>query len=242
MGAFGLALGLGGVRRARRWAPLPGTPGRARVLEGRPRRWVSGAAPLSVRTATGRPWAAMARDGGGSSWVVCVWVGYAVAGAAVVVVRLRWWRCSAAAGDRSSSLVRWGRVLVVPVHLSGGGGPGGRRGPSPGAVAPERAPRLQGLARGPGGGARVGGSHGSGGCLGALVDESSGAGRWTGTDCRGRCGGPGSRGRRPRGPCAPGSPARGAPSTKLVPRARAGSPTIAGINAKMADGAPCARW
>ena len=47
---------------------------------------------------------------------------------------------------------------------------------APGVVAPERAPRLQGLARGLGGGACVGGSHGSGGCLDALGDESSGAG------------------------------------------------------------------
>lgn len=34
------------------------------MLDSRPRRWVLKAAPLSVRTATGRPWAAMARDGG----------------------------------------------------------------------------------------------------------------------------------------------------------------------------------
>ena len=39
----------------------------------------------------------------------CGGVGCAVAGGAAVVVR---WRCSAAVGDRSSSLVRWGRVRL----------------------------------------------------------------------------------------------------------------------------------
>ena len=86
-------------------------------------------------------------------------------------------------------------------------------------------PRLQGLARGLGGGACVGGAHGSGRCLDALVDESSGAGRWTGDLdpwslwwTRPPRGSPPSRCLRARIACS------GAPSTKSVPRAAAGGP------------------
>ena len=69
-------------------------------------------------------------------------------------VWLRWWRCSAAAGERSSGLARWDRARLRRfTHWAVA---------VPGAVAPERAPRLQGFARGLGGGACVGGSHGSG--------------------------------------------------------------------------------
>ena len=83
----------------------------------------------------------------GSSWVL--WgVGCAVAGGAVAVVWLRWWRC-AAAGEGSSGLVRWGRVrlrrlthwaVAVPGVVAAPRGPSRRNGPrarrgSPGARA-----------------------------------------------------------------------------------------------------------
>ena len=87
----------------------------------------------------------------GSSWVL--W-GLVVPWRAAAVVWLRWWRCSAAAGERSSGLARWDRARLRRfTHWAVA---------VPGAVAPEWAPRLQGLARGLGGGACVGGSHGSG--------------------------------------------------------------------------------
>ena len=77
----------------------------------------------------------------------------------------------------------------------------------PGAVAPERAPRLQGLARGPGGGARVGGAHGFRPMRPAPSSKSrpvQGDGQALATVVV-----PGPRGRRRRGACAAGSPARG---------------------------------
>ena len=89
----------------------------------------------------------------------------------------------------------------------------------PGAVAPERAPRLQGLARV--GGARVGGAHGSGGCLGALVDESSGVGDGQALATvvvPGPRGSPPPRFLRARIACP------GAPAALSVPRAAAGGP------------------
>ena len=59
----------------------------------------------------------------------------------------------------------------------------------PGVVAPERAPRLQGLARV--GGACVGGSHGSGRCDRCPRRRVVRRGRWTGTGHRGGAGPPG---------------------------------------------------
>ena len=50
----------------------------------------------------------------------------------------------------------------------------------PGAVAPERAPRLQGLAQGLGGGACVGGAHGSGRCDRCPRRRVVRCRRWTG--------------------------------------------------------------
>jgi len=58
----------------------------------------------------------------------------------------------------------------------------------PGAVAPERAPRLQGLAQGLGGGACVGGAHGSGRCDRCPRRRVVRRGRWTGTGHRGGAG------------------------------------------------------
>ena len=60
-------------------------------------------------------------------------------------------------------MARWGRVRLYQFTHWAVAVPGVVAVP-PGAVAPERAPRLQGLARGLGGGARVGGAHGSGRC------------------------------------------------------------------------------
>ena len=67
-----------------------------------------------------------------------------------------------------------GSGAVVPVHPSGGRG--FEVGASlPGAVAPDEL-ALVGLVEGLGGGVVVGGTHGSGGGLDPLLDESSGVG------------------------------------------------------------------
>ena len=74
----------------------------------------------------------------------------------------------------------------------------------PGAVAPERAPRLQGACPGPGRRRlRREEPTASAEATGALVDESPGVGDGQVTWIRGRCGGPGPRDHRRRGACAP---------------------------------------
>ena len=69
--------------------------------------------------------------------------------------------------------------------------------------------RLQGLAQGLGGGACVGGAHGSGRCDRCPRRRVVRCRRWTGTEIRGRCGGPGRSGIGLRGACASRSPAPG---------------------------------
>ena len=93
----------------------------------------------------------------------------------------------------------------------------------PGAVAPDEL-ALVGLAQGLGGGACVGGAHGSGRCLDALVDESSGVGDGQVLRSVVAVVVPGPRGRRRRGACAARIACSRAPSTKSAPRAAAGGP------------------
>ena len=73
----------------------------------------------------------------------------------------RGWRGGVGCGCTSSPTGRWRSR--------------GRRGPSRGRRA-RTGPALVGLVEGLGGGVVVGGAHGSGRCLDALVDESSGVG------------------------------------------------------------------
>ena len=71
-------------------------------------------------------------------------------------------------------MARWGRVrLYQSTHLAVA--VAGVGASLPGAVAPDEL-ALVGLVEGLGGGVVVGGAHGSGRCLDALVDESSGVG------------------------------------------------------------------
>ena len=98
-------------------------------------------------------------------------------------------------------------MRLAPVHPLGGGGLEVVA-VLPGAVAPDEL-ALVGLAQGLGGGVVVGGAHGSGRCLDALVDESSGAGDGQVLRSVVAVVVPGPRGRRRRGACAAGSPARG---------------------------------
>ena len=105
----------------------------------------------------------------------------------------------------------------------------------PGAVAPDEL-ALVGLAQGLGGGVVVGGTHGSGRCLDALVDESSGVGDGQVTWIRGRSGAPAPPGPRPRVPCAPGSRVPGrCPRCRCPVRALVAQPTIRRENRSMTN-------
>ena len=121
----------------------------------------------------------------------------------------RGWRGGVGCGCTSSPTGRWRSR--------------GRRGPSRGRRA-RTGPALVGLARGLGGGACVGGAHGSGRCLDALVDESSGVGDGQVTWIRGRCGGPGPRGSPPSRCLRRRIACSRAPTALSAPRARAGGP------------------
>ena len=115
----------------------------------------------------------------GSSWVLWEWLcrgGRGGGGGAVTMVAV-----FGGGGRRVVGVGAVGSGAVAPVHPLGGGGPGGRRAgtgpalagarPGPGRRRPRRrSPRL------------------SADATGALVEESSGAGRWTGTGHRGGSG------------------------------------------------------
>ena len=88
----------------------------------------------------------------------------------------------------------------------------------PGAVAPERAPRLQGACPGPGRRRlRREEPTASAEATGALVDESPGVGDGQVTWIRGRCGGPGPRDHRRRGAFAPRVACSRAPAAPRCP-------------------------
>ncbi len=124
----------------------------------------------------------------------------------------RGWRGGVGCGCTSSPTGRW-RLR-------------GRRGPSRGRRA-RTGPALVGLAQGLGGGVVVGGAHGSGRCDRCPRRRVVRCRRWTGTGCRGRCGGSGPRGRRRRGACAARSPAPGRrPRCRCPVRLLVAQPTI----------------
>ena len=98
----------------------------------------------------------------------------------------------------------------------------------PGAVAPERAPRLQGACPGPGRRRlRREEPTAPAEATGALVDESPGVGDGQVTWIRGRCGGPGPRDHRRRGAFAPRVACSRAPAAPRCPvRVLVAQPTM----------------